>query len=87
MSIFLDQRLQMTHNIKERILDANSTLTITCTYAFEDEYQKENFAISWEIPDYLFQNAEVDNTLYLTVCCLTYFFLILCNSKWSSTVA
>lgn len=46
----------------EKIIDANTTLTITCVYAFEDEYQKENWGIAWEIPDYLSKNAEVENS-------------------------
>lgn len=49
----------------EKIIDANTTLTITCVYAFEDEYQKENWGIAWEIPDYLSKNAEVENSTCL----------------------
>jgi hypothetical protein len=44
---------------KERIIDAGTTLTLTCVYAFDDEYQKNNFNFSWEIPDELTKNAEV----------------------------
>ncbi|XP_057377778.1 mast/stem cell growth factor receptor kita-like isoform X2 [Daphnia carinata] len=53
------QRLTMIPSKWEEIIDANTTLTITCVYAFEDEFQQKNFAISWEFPDYLFRNAEL----------------------------
>jgi hypothetical protein len=44
---------------RERIIDAGTNLTLTCVYAFEDEYQKKNYNFSWEIPDYLIKNTEV----------------------------
>ncbi|XP_032782222.2 LOW QUALITY PROTEIN: mast/stem cell growth factor receptor Kit [Daphnia magna] len=53
------QWLTMIPYKSEKIIDANTTLTITCVYAFEDEYQKENYRIAWEIPDYLSKNAEL----------------------------
>ncbi|XP_059351725.1 mast/stem cell growth factor receptor Kit-like [Daphnia carinata] len=53
------QWLTMIPAKSEEIIDANTTLTITCVYAFEDEYQRENFRIAWELPDYLLKNAEL----------------------------
>jgi hypothetical protein len=43
----------------ERIIDAGTTLELTCVYAFEDEIQRNTFNFSWEIPDYFTKNAEV----------------------------
>jgi len=43
----------------ERIIDAETTLTLTCVYAFEDENQRNTFNFSWEIPDYITKYAEV----------------------------
>ena len=49
----------MIPNVRERIIDAGSTLTLTCVYTFENVDQKNNFNISWEIPNYLSKNVEV----------------------------
>ena len=43
---------------RERIIDAGTTLTLTCVYAFETEDQN-NYNLSWLIPDYLAKNVEV----------------------------
>ncbi|KAI9557942.1 hypothetical protein GHT06_014694 [Daphnia sinensis] len=46
---FPKERQWLTMIPIEEVIDANTTLTITCVYAFEDEYQKENFRISEKI--------------------------------------
>ena len=48
---------------KERIIVAGTTLTLTCVYTIENEYQKNNFNFSWEIPNYLSKNVEVQGIL------------------------
>ena len=53
----------MIPNVRERIIDAGSTLTLTCDYAFENVDQKNNFNISWEIPNYLSKNVKVQGIL------------------------
>ncbi len=57
----------MRVNRSERIIDAGTTLTLTCVYAFEDENQRNTFNFSWEIPDYLTKNAEVYKTIFCDV--------------------
>ena len=44
---------------KEKIINAGTTLTLRCDYAFEDVFQKNNFNFSWEIPDFLAKNVDV----------------------------
>jgi hypothetical protein len=53
----------MIPNERERTIDARSTLTLTCDYAFENVDQKNNFNISWEIPNYLSKNVKVQGIL------------------------
>ena len=53
----------MIPNVRERIIDAGSTLTLTCVYTFENVDQKNNFNISWEIPNYLSKNVKVQGIL------------------------
>ena len=48
---------------KERIIDAGTTLTLTCVYTIENEYQKNNFNFSWEIPDFLAKNVDVQRII------------------------
>jgi hypothetical protein len=48
---------------RERIVDAGTNLTLTCVYTFEDEFQKNNFNFSWEIPEYITKNAEVQKMI------------------------
>lgn len=42
------QRIQMIPNVKEQVIQSNSTLTLTCF----SEMDKHN-NISWMLPDYL----------------------------------
>ena len=44
---------------KEKIINAGTTLTLKCDYAFEDVFQKNNFNFSWEIPYFLANDVEV----------------------------
>jgi hypothetical protein len=44
---------------KEKIINAGTTHTLRCDYAFEDVFQKNNFNFSWEIPDFLAKNVDV----------------------------
>jgi hypothetical protein len=44
---------------EEKIIDAGTTLTLSCVYAFEDVFQKNNFNFSWEIPYFLANDVEV----------------------------
>ncbi|XP_046459913.1 mast/stem cell growth factor receptor Kit-like isoform X2 [Daphnia pulex] len=63
------QYIRMIPGGGERIIDAGTTLTLTCVYAFENENQRNTFNFSWEIPDYLSKNAELsdlDNRLRKT---------------------
>ncbi|XP_046459939.1 mast/stem cell growth factor receptor Kit-like isoform X2 [Daphnia pulex] len=63
------QYIRMIPDGSERIIDAGTTLTLTCVYAFENENQRNTFNFSWEIPDYLSKNAELsdlDNRLRKT---------------------
>ncbi|XP_046640460.1 mast/stem cell growth factor receptor Kit-like isoform X4 [Daphnia pulicaria] len=55
------QYIKMIPDERERIIDAGTNLTLTCVYAFEDEYQKKNYNFSWEIPDYLIKNTELSD--------------------------
>ena len=55
---------------KERIIDAGTTLTLTCVYKIENEYQKNNFNFSWEIPNYLSKNVKVQE--------------MVCNFTWNT---
>ncbi|KAK4010542.1 vascular endothelial growth factor receptor 1 [Daphnia magna] len=45
------QRLQMIPNVKEQVVEANSTLTLTCVYKYYDGFDSTN--ISWTLPAYL----------------------------------
>jgi hypothetical protein len=49
----------MIPNERERIIDAGTALILTCVYAFEDEFETNNYNFSWEIPEYITKNAEV----------------------------
>ncbi|XP_045029053.1 vascular endothelial growth factor receptor 1 isoform X3 [Daphnia magna] len=52
------QRIKMILKKREQLIYVNSTLTISCIYAFEDSYQKKNSDIVWDFPNDL-KNAEV----------------------------
>jgi len=54
----LAQYIRMIPDERERIIEAGSTLTLTCVYAFENENQRNTFNFSWKIPDYLTENIE-----------------------------
>lgn len=45
------QRLHMIPNVKEQVVQANSPLTLTCVYEYQDDFGKSN--ISWTLPAYL----------------------------------
>ena len=52
----------MTPNGTHQVVEPNSTVTITCDYAFEDdiiEHRYGNLTWKWELPDYLTKNSKV----------------------------
>ncbi|XP_057368363.2 vascular endothelial growth factor receptor 1-like [Daphnia carinata] len=61
------QRLQMIPSVEEQVVEANTTLTLTCVYNYNDGL--ENSSISWMLPAYL-QNfpekSEANSRLQIT---------------------
>lgn len=54
--------LRMIPDDRHRIVEANSNLTITCTYVFQDEnesFNHQNFSWRWELPSFLTKYPEV----------------------------
>jgi hypothetical protein len=52
----------MTPNGTHQVVEPNSTVAITCDYAFEDdiiEHRYSNLTWKWELPDYLTKNSKV----------------------------
>jgi hypothetical protein len=52
----------MTPNGTHQVVEFNSTVAITCDYAFEDdiiEHRYSNLTWKWELPDYLTKNSKV----------------------------
>lgn len=52
----------MTPNGTHQVVEPNSTVAITCDYAFEDdiiEHRYRNLTWKWELPDYLTKNSKV----------------------------
>jgi hypothetical protein len=58
-----EQYIRMIPDERERIIDAGTTLTLTCVYAFENEHEKD-YNFSWLIPDYLAKNVEVHKIIF-----------------------
>jgi hypothetical protein len=50
----------MTPNDTHRVMEANSTLTITCTYIFRDDVESSNnLSWRWELPTFLANYPQV----------------------------
>ena len=50
------QQLQMIPSDTERVVEAGSHFTLTCTYQYVNEYDKRENNISWMLPNYLSRN-------------------------------
>lgn len=50
-----------------RVIEENSTLTMTCIYAFSDDDDQQNVRWKWELPDHLTKYPQVKIFENLTV--------------------
>ena len=52
---------RMTPNDTHRAVEANSTLTITCTYTYKDDVENrhKNLSWKWELPPFLTKYPQV----------------------------
>jgi hypothetical protein len=50
------QQLEIIPGDTERVVQAGSHLTLTCTYQYVNEYDKRENNISWILPSYLTRN-------------------------------
>jgi hypothetical protein len=58
----IGNRLRMTPDDSHRVVEANSNLTITCTYAFQNDNQSldhQNISWRWELPSFLTKYPKV----------------------------
>lgn len=50
---------RMIPDAPHRVVEENSTLTLTWTYAFGDEVDHQNVPWKWELPDFLTKYPQV----------------------------
>lgn len=43
----------------DEIVEENSALTLTCTYAYQEGFIDRNFSLRWELPEFLVKNSQV----------------------------
>jgi hypothetical protein len=43
----------------DEIVEENSVLTLTCTYAYQEGFIDRNFSLRWELPEFLVKNPQV----------------------------
>jgi hypothetical protein len=53
----------------DEIVEENSALTLTCTYAYQEGFIDRNFSLRWELPEFLVKNPQV----HFKNICLAYF--------------
>jgi hypothetical protein len=58
----IGNRMRMTPADSHRVVEANSNLTITCTYAFQNDnesFDHQNISWRWELPSFLTKYPKV----------------------------